>query len=77
MTTQPITSVVVDYYIGVGAAVHQLQMALLEAPEVEVRVKNGLLTVWKDGVELRRIGTESVPLTYFDWQDIASRVAVS
>ena len=73
-TIEHLTSSTLDYYLGLGIAVDQLQRALIAKPKIEIRIKNGLISVYENdflGVVAQR-GCAYVEITVDDWRAVAA-----
>ena len=59
-----------DYYLALGVQVDQLQRALVQAwsnGDLEIRLRDGRLQVYRGGKPSHTIGTAGVQMTVDDW----------
>lgn len=77
MADVAIKSNTIDYLLGVGQAADQIARSGVEAPELEVTICNGVISVFKKGELLRQYGTAYCELTMDDWLRAAARLGAA
>lgn len=56
-----------DHFLATGIAVDGLVRMLLVRRDLEIRIRDGKLTIWQDGSEKAHVGHYGVELTDNDW----------
>ena len=72
-----IRSGTIDTLLEFGMAIEVLGRALLRQPELELRVRNGVISIWRSGERFSACGYAGVEPTASDWLDIAAGFVAS
>lgn len=68
-----------DYIVRLGVALDHISKIQMVKPDIELRIRNGQVLIFKDGqeAEVARVGIRMVPMTDCDWEMLAEQLALA
>ena len=65
----------VEHWLGVGAAMYQIDLILQHKPNVSVSIQEGLITIFRGGEEFLICGCRNTEITVADYNRALAGVA--
>ena len=72
----PISINAIDVCLVMGMSINAIGLASVKSKDIEVRISDGLISIYRDGRLLGKQGQKGVSPTSFDWEHAASMVAL-